>query len=170
MAALQEWRSTFSSDDSFTSNGSTASAIAFHYMVLLLVEDLCYQLQVPWPPSLSPPSPVPLQSPISQNEPLGLSERAQQKHSLAAAIVHLAQGSISPDTGIYGILRFIMPLHVAHDNILPGSPDQQALHYLMNTVMAGQHGFQMARRFWGQYTSFAESLSTPCQTSEDLQS
>jgi hypothetical protein len=51
-------------------------------------------------------------------------------------------------------------LHVAHDHLLPASPEIDAIGNLMNTVMAGQHGFRMAMRHGGMYTSFSGSSST----------
>ncbi|KAL2836884.1 hypothetical protein BJY01DRAFT_251763 [Aspergillus pseudoustus] len=135
-----------------------ASAIAFHHMLLLLVEDLCHRLNVPWL-HISPVSPagvptMPHEPPTTSSE----DERSQHRHAVATTILHLAQRSIDAETRIYGILRFIMPLHVAHDYLLPGSAEMHALGHLMNAVMAGQHGFQMARRHDMQYTSFPESL------------
>ncbi|KAL4784861.1 hypothetical protein BJX76DRAFT_356597 [Aspergillus varians] len=152
MRALQVWWYTsFSSDGSSVPNPPhAASAMAFYHMLFLLLEELCYQLQVPW---LLPASIIPS---ASLN---GLSTmRAQYKHFVASQIVQLAEQSINPDTSIHGIMCFIMPLHVAHDHLLPGSANMHALNDLMNTVMAGEHGFQMAKRHDGQYISFPNCL------------
>ncbi|KAL2808962.1 hypothetical protein BJX63DRAFT_374625 [Aspergillus granulosus] len=161
MALRDWWHTSFSAaggnNDSLSIySPHTASAIAFHHMVLLLLEELCYKLQVSWLPESSVPSNFPATPRL--NETPTLFRRAWHKHSVASEILQLAQRSIGPDTGIYGILRFIMPLHVAHDHLLPGSLEMEALGNLMNVVMAGQHGFQMAKRHDGQYTSFPESL------------
>lgn len=164
MWELQDWCHTSFSGASTSNDSSSlysplnASAIAFHHMVLLLLEDLCYNLNVPWrrptlilsPPSTSYSNDVPI---------VDMDIRAQQRHALATEILHLARRSICPDTGIYGTLRFVMPLHVAHDYLIPGSPEMHDLHNLMNSVVAEQHGFHMAKRYDGQYTSFRESLS-----------
>jgi hypothetical protein len=154
MLALQEWRYTLfrSGGSSSVHNPDMMSALAFYHMVFLLLEDLCYQLQVPWLPAASV-LPTPLNGRPS-------TIRAQHKHLVASQILHLAEQSINADTRIYGVLRFIMALHVAHDHLLLGSLEMHALNNLMNTVMAGEHGFQMARRHDGQYTSFADCLET----------
>jgi hypothetical protein len=129
-----------------------ASAAAFHHMVLLLVEELCHLLQVPWLPV----------TPLSCRFSLGLMKasstigRAQRKHILASEILDLAEQSISGDTAIHGVLAFIMPLHVAHDNFLPGSSEKSHIEHLMNTVMAAQHGFRMARQHEGMYKPFED--------------
>ncbi|KAL4864800.1 hypothetical protein BDV12DRAFT_175657 [Aspergillus spectabilis] len=154
MLELQEWRYTLfrSGGSSSVHNLDVVSALAFYHMVFLLLEDLCYQLQVPWLPAASV-LPTPLNGRPS-------TIRAQHKHLVASQILHLAEQSINADTRIYGVLRFIMALHVAHDHLLLGSLEMHALNNLMNTVMAGEHGFQMARRHDGQYTSFADCLET----------
>lgn len=132
MWELQDWCHTSFSGASTSNDSSSlysplnASAIAFHHMVLLLLEDLCYNLNVPWrrptlilsPPSTSYSNDVPI---------VDMDIRAQQRHALATEILHLARRSICPDTGMYGTLRFVMPLHVAHDYLIPGSPEMHDL-------------------------------------------
>ncbi|KAE8132568.1 hypothetical protein BDV38DRAFT_287604 [Aspergillus pseudotamarii] len=162
LTSLQQWQDTsfFRPNANNTSPpgsiAQTAPAIAFHHMALLLLEELCYLLEVPWLPSSPPLSGV-----IAGLDRLSTAHtRAQRKHALASEILSLAQRSIGDDTGVYGVLRFIMPLHVAHDHLLPASPETDAIGNLMNTVMAGQHGFYMARRHEGMYTSLLGSSST----------
>ncbi|KAL3478463.1 hypothetical protein BJX99DRAFT_256360 [Aspergillus californicus] len=153
MLALERWWYTFFPSLSPNNDSSyspyVASAMGFYLMVLLLLEKLCFNLNVPWLPA----STLLPENPAALNEAPTMAVCAQRRHVVASEILHLAQQSIGPDTGIYDILRFIMPLHVAYDHLLPGSPQTEALNNLMHTVMAGQHGFQMARRYKGQYTS-----------------
>ncbi|KAF3390802.1 hypothetical protein DPV78_010954 [Talaromyces pinophilus] len=162
MRELEVWWRTSFSDASVANDSSSiysplnASAIAFHHMVLLLLEDLCYNLNVPWRPTsiLSPPA----TSFSNDASIMDMDIRAQRRHVVASEILHLARCSICPETGMYGALRFVMPLHVAHDYLIPASPETHDLHDLMNTVVAEQHGFHMAKRYDGQYTSFRKSL------------
>lgn len=163
MRELEVWWRTSFSDASVANDSSSiysplnASAIAFHHMVLLLLEELCYNLNVPWRPTsiLFPPA-----TGFSNDVPImDMDIRAQQRHAVASEILYLAQHSICPDTVMYGTLRFVMPLHVAHDYLIPASPERHDLYNLMNTVVAEQHGFHMAKRYDGQYTSFRECLS-----------
>ncbi|KAE8333993.1 hypothetical protein BDV39DRAFT_198900 [Aspergillus sergii] len=162
LTALQQWQDTSffwtSASNTFPprSVAQTAPAIAFHHMALLLLEELCYLLEVPWL-TPSPPS-----SGVSArlDRPSNTHTRAQRKHALASEIVCLAQQSIGDDTRIYGVLCFMMPLHVAHDHLLPASPEIDTIGNIMHTIMAGQHGFRMAMRHGGMYTSFSGSSST----------
>ncbi|KAI9035077.1 uncharacterized protein KD926_004659 [Aspergillus affinis] len=162
LTALQQWQDTsffrLSASNTFPprSVAQTAPAIAFYHMALLLLEELCYLLGVPW----LTPSPPSLEVSAGLDRPSTAHTRAQRKHALASEIVYLAQQSIGDNTSVYGVLCFIMPLHVAHDHLLPASPEIDAIGNLMKTVMAGQHGFRMAMRQGGMYTSFSGSSST----------
>lgn len=164
LTALRQWQDTtlFWNSASNLNNfplrsvAQDASAIAFHHMALLLIEELCYLLEVPW----LPPSPPSSRVSVGMDRLSTALTRAQRRHALASEIICLAQQSIGSDTGVYGVLCFIMPLHVARDHLLPASPEIGAIENLMSTVMAGQHGFRMARRHEGMYTSFPGSSST----------
>ncbi|KAH8692302.1 hypothetical protein BGW36DRAFT_387351 [Talaromyces proteolyticus] len=156
LVALQFWREAslpiWSLDDGSLQRHShqVARAIAFHHMVVLLVEDLSYLFGVPW----LPPTSLSLKSTPGLMKASATTGRAERKHVLATEILRLAELFISDDTAIYGVLTFIMSLHVAHDNLLQASPEMDAIRHLMNTVMAEQHGFNMARQYRGMYKAF----------------
>ena len=159
--ALQNWRESLPSlltDDGFPQalNIQTASALAFHHMLLLLIEELCHLLEICW---LTPCS-------LSRNVTIGLRKasvtprRVERKHWLASDILHLAQQSIGKDTPIYGVLTFMMPLHVAYDNLIKGSRDMEAIARLMGGVVAGQHGFNIALQHEGMYKAFEDASTS----------
>ena len=153
LRALQFWREAslpvWSSEDGSLRRYShqLASAIAFHHMIALLVEELSYLFETPWLPPFSLPSKA-TPGIIKASVTAG---RAERRHILASEILRLGQLFISGDTAIYGVLSFIMSLHVAHDNLLRVSPEIHMIGYLMNTVIAKQHGFNMARQYRDMY-------------------
>lgn len=158
LISLQRWwNASFSvrgvAESSPGYNLLNASAAAFHHMVLLLVEELCHLLEVSW----LHVTPLSCRFTLGLMSASGTTGRAQRKHILASEILNLAKRSISGDTAIYGVLAFIMPLHVAHDNLLPESPEKGHIGHLMNTVMAGQHGFRMAQQHQGMYKPFQDA-------------
>lgn len=136
LMALQGWREASiplvsAADDSQTYSLRTAAGIAFHHMLLLLIEELCCLLQILWlrPPSLSSRATMGL---ISASATGGREER---RHVLGSEILRLAKLSISYDTAIYGVLPFIMSLHVAHDNLIRGSLEMGAIKHFMKTLL-----------------------------------
>ncbi|KAJ5588794.1 hypothetical protein N7537_011472 [Penicillium hordei] len=163
LLALQDWREislpSLSTDGDYSRQISlqTASAIAFHHMLLLLIEELCYLLAIPWlpPTSLSLKATFGL---ISASAAMG---RVERKHVLASDILRLSQQFIGSETPIYGVLNFMIPLHVAHDNLIKQSPEMDAIDHLMGAVVAKQHGFHIALQHEGMYKAFEDASPSP---------
>lgn len=165
LAMLQQWRETMlpvswarGPPPPRLGGLPAACAVAFHHMLLLLVEELCFLLDVPWPsPASLPSSSVVTPGLLDASAAAQTSGRGKRRHALASEILRLAETSINIGTYIYGVLSFVMALHVAHDCMVRATAEMEGITRLMDSVMAGHHGFHIARQHQTMYKAFTEA-------------
>lgn len=113
-------------------SSADAASLAFCYAMLLCLSDPCDTLHL----SIIPTAPN-HDNPIENN--------AKVKKLLAVEIGHLTTSAALRLDGLSTpAFFFIFPLQIARYHISPGSPEQERLKGLMDSV-ADDHGFEMGR-------------------------